>query len=141
MYIDNKGNERTNRSMKKGHPFYGSSKWKTVRLQYLATVHHVCEFCGKPAEQVHHKDPLKEEDYFVNYNKCYGFDNLQALCRSCHNRMEGHFLYEKSHQAIAQGYRINMVTGELEATPPIPLGESPKEKPLAFPPVYLEKER
>ena len=100
------------------HPFYGSARWKETRTQYLKVVHHVCELCGKPAEQVHHKDPLKEEDYYVNYNKCYGFENLQALCRSCHNNMEGHFLSGKQRQAIAQGYRINMITGDLEVDSP-----------------------
>lgn len=126
---------------KVAHPFYSSAHWKTVRLKYLSTVHHICEVCGKPAMQVHHKDPLKEEDYYVNYDKCYGFDNLQALCRSCHNSMEGHFLHDKKKQAIADGYRVNMITGEIEVTPPIPTDESSLEKPLAFPGAYLEEER
>ena len=98
---------------KVGHPFYGSAKWKKTRAAYLETVHHICEKCGAPANQVHHKDPLTEEDYFVNYEKCYGFANLQALCRKCHNRMEGHFLYGREKQQIADGYIVDMVTGEI----------------------------
>ena len=110
-----KGNGR-----KVAHPFYSSAKWKVIRLKYLETVHFMCELCGRPAEQVHHKEPLEDGDYFVNYEKCYGFKNLQALCRECHNRMDGHFLYNKGKQLVADGYRVNMQTGELEvvASPP-----------------------
>ena len=100
--------------MKKAHPFYGSAKWKTTRAAYMKTVHGICELCGNPAEQVHHKEKLTDEDYYVNYEKCYGFSNLQALCRSCHNSMPDHFLDGKDKQAIADGYKVNMVTGEIE---------------------------
>lgn len=99
---------------KKAHPFYGSSKWKKVRQEYLRTVHFICEECGNPAEQVHHIDPLTEEDYYVNYEKCYGHNNLIALCRKCHNIKPGHFLSGKGKQAIADGYKVNMITGEIE---------------------------
>lgn len=99
---------------KKAHPFYGSAKWKRTRVAYLNTVHHICEECGRPAEQVHHKNPLKEEDYYTNYEKCYGFDNLIALCRHCHNRQPGHFLSGKNDQKIADEYKVNMLTGEIE---------------------------
>ena len=99
--------------MKTGHPFYNTYKWRKVRAKYLETVHGICELCNKPATQVHHKDPLKDEDYYVNYAKCYGFDNLQALCLDCHNHMEGHFLHGKGGQAIADGYRVDMKTGEI----------------------------
>ena len=71
MYIDKR--------RKVAHPFYSSAKWKTRRLKYLETVHFVCELCGRPAEQVHHKDPLKEEDYFVNYEKPLHTINANAL--------------------------------------------------------------
>lgn len=108
----------TDKRRKVAHPFYSSVRWKETRIQYLKTVHHICELCGRPAEQVHHRKPLKEEDYFVNYEKCYGFENLQALCRACHNDMEGHFLSGRQRQAVAKGYHINMITGELEADPP-----------------------
>lgn len=98
---------------KVGHPFYGSSKWKKVRLEYLNTQHHICEKCGRPANFVHHKDELKDEDYFVNYEKCYGFSNLMALCRDCHDTMPGHFRANQGKQAIADGYKVDMITGEV----------------------------
>lgn len=107
-----------NKGRKVGHPFYSSGKWRTVRDAYMRTVHWVCEECGAPAEQVHHRDELKDEDYFVNYDKCYGFANLIALCRDCHNKKPGHFLYGKGKQLVADGYQVNMQTGELEVVPP-----------------------
>ena len=103
---------------KKAHPFYSYGKWLAVRDAYLHSKHYVCELCGQPAKYVHHKDPLQDEDYFVNYEKCYGFANLQALCMDCHNRQPGHFLDGKGKQLVADGYRVNMITGELEVIPP-----------------------
>lgn len=114
---------------KVAHPFYSSTKWANVRRAYLSSVHHICEECGRPAEQVHHKEPLMEEDYFVNFEKCYGFANLIALCRSCHNRKPGHFLAHLNKQRIADGYRVNMVTGEIELSPPYSPINSHEKKP------------
>lgn len=103
---------------KKAHPFYSSGKWLSVRDAYLRSKHYVCELCGAPAKYVHHKEPLHDEDYFVNYEKCYGFANLQVLCMDCHNKQPGHFLDGKGKQLVADGFRVNMITGELEVIPP-----------------------
>lgn len=103
---------------KVGHPFYSSGRWRKTRDAYLENVHWVCEECGRPASQVHHKDELKDEDYFVNYEKCYGFKNLKALCLDCHNKQPGHFAEHAGRQAIADGYKVNMETGEIELIPP-----------------------
>lgn len=51
---------------KVAHPFYSSGKWLAIRDSYLRSKHYVCELCGQPAKYVHHKNPLKDEDYFVN---------------------------------------------------------------------------
>lgn len=125
---------------KVAHPFYSSGKWLSVRDAYLRTVHYMCEKCGKPAQQVHHREPLKDEDYYVNYEKCYGFKNLQALCRHCHNRMPGHFLSKTGKQLIADGYRVNMITGEIEVIPPIESQNTQIKKPLALAAVKLDEE-
>lgn len=106
------------RERKKGHPFYSSGKWRSVRESYLKKVHWICEECGRPASQVHHKEELTENDYFVNYEKCYGFENLKALCLDCHNKQPGHFAGHSNRQAIAEGYKVNMETGEIEIIPP-----------------------
>ena len=112
----------TERKRKKAHPFYSSGRWIATRDAYLRTVHYMCETpgCGKPARYVHHKNPLHDGDYFVNYEKCYGFDNLEANCKECHDNQPGHFLDGRNRQSVADGYRVNMQTGELElvASPP-----------------------
>lgn len=132
MYIDRR---------KKAHPFYSSGKWRAVRDAYMRTAHWVCEECGAPAEQVHHRDELKEEDYFVNYEKCYGFANLIALCRDCHNKKPGHFLSGKGRQLVADGYQVNMITGELEVIPPIPPSEKSWEEAVSKPYEKLAQEK
>lgn len=73
--------------------FYRRPEWKKCRKAYLQFVSGRCERCLKkglhvPAEIVHHKIYLTEEN--VNDPAmAYGFDNLEALCRDCHN--EEHF--------------------------------------------------
>ena len=127
MYTDN-------RKRKVAHPFYSSGKWIATRDAYLRTVHYMCEICGEPARYVHHKDPLGEGDYFVNYEKCYGFANLEANCKNCHDRKPGHFLDGRGKQLVADGYRIDMQTGELEVvTPPHTDFEIGREKAVIQP--------
>lgn len=94
------------------HPFYGTSKWKQCREAYMRSVHYICERCGNPANVVHHKDPLKGNDYWDNPKKCFGRENLIALCHNCHNTIH------HGKQAIADGYEIDMLTGEIKTTPP-----------------------
>lgn len=98
---------------KKGHPFYGRSKWKKCRDAYKAKCHYICEKCGAPADVVHHIKELVGNDYYDNPEKCYGEDNLMCLCHTCHNNIH------HGSQAIADGYVVNMVTGEIEVSPPV----------------------
>ena len=107
---------------KVGHPFYNSAKWRKVRSSYLETKHWICEKCGRPAGFVHHIDELKESDYFENYEKCYGFANLMALCRDCHDRMPNHFLGHLGRQAIADGFKVDMKTGDIVPISPRGVG-------------------
>ena len=121
---------KIDKKRKVGHPFYSSARWLRTRDDYLSCVHYMCETvgCGRPAQQVHHIDPLTEEDYFVNYEKCYGFDNLRALCRDCHNRQEGHWLDGRgSKQAIADGFAVDMTTGDIVVL--LPQGGGDESKP------------
>ena len=64
------------------YSFYVSWEWKKCRAAYLKK-QPLCERCGNPATQVHHKIRLtpaniKEPDTTLNFN------NLEALCDSCH---------------------------------------------------------
>lgn len=67
--------------------FYGSSKWKKCRRNYLS-LHPVCERCAKlgkvnRAEIVHHKVYLDSTLYKVP-DVALNFDNLESLCWDCH---------------------------------------------------------
>jgi len=64
--------------------FYTTQKWVKCRRAFFISKFGLCELCGKPAEIVHHRVPLSAGDIKTNLAKCYGWDNLQLLCRICH---------------------------------------------------------
>ena len=84
--------------------FYNSKRWTRCRDAYIsnriATDGGLCEECHeKPGYIVHHKIPLTPEninDVSISLNH----DNLEYVCKPCHDREEGHFLYreEKSRR-------------------------------------------
>lgn len=64
--------------------FYTSWEWRKCRADYLKK-EPLCERCGQPATQVHHKikltpDNIKEPAIALS------FSNLEALCESCHQQ-------------------------------------------------------
>ena len=64
--------------------FYHSTAWKKLSRAFLLTKNYLCERCGKPAEIAHHRRYLTVENLFdptISLNP----DNLEALCRDCHN--------------------------------------------------------
>lgn len=65
-------------------PIYNSKLWKDCRDGYFASQYGLCELCDRPGEEVHHKTFLTPEN--INDPKIiYGWENLQLLCRDCHN--------------------------------------------------------
>lgn len=77
-------------------PFYNSKKWKDTRDAYFNSQYGICELCGKPGEEVHHKiflNPQNINDPYITL----GWDNLQLLCRSCHND-----IHEKAYEMYRQ---------------------------------------
>ena len=71
--------------------FYSSKAWQSCRNEYMKQAHYLCEVClrkgiYKPAEIVHHiieLDPITIERPEIALN----FDNLEAVCRECHNEL------------------------------------------------------
>ena len=71
--------------------FYSSKAWQDCRNEYMKRAHYLCENClrkgiYKPAEIVHHIieiDPITIERPEIALN----FDNLEAVCRECHNEL------------------------------------------------------
>lgn len=73
--------------------FYHSKEWEEVRRLVLMRDRYVCQKCGLPAQEVHHKIHLTPEniwDVSITLNP----DNLISLCR------EDHFkIHEKDKEA------------------------------------------
>lgn len=68
--------------------FYKSKAWQHTREAYLQKVGRLCERCLKkglyhPAVIVHHKVYIDAET-INNPEVTLCFDNLEALCRECH---------------------------------------------------------
>lgn len=63
--------------------FYNSAEWNMVRNSVLLRDFYLCQNCGKPATEVHHKihlTPNNINDPSITLN----MDNLVSLCRDCH---------------------------------------------------------
>lgn len=65
-------------------PFYNSKAWQDCRDGYFNLRFGLCELCDKPGEEVHHKIFLTPEN-INNENITLNWDNLQLLCKKCHN--------------------------------------------------------
>lgn len=69
--------------------FYNSKRWRTVAAAYKKAQGGLCERCKakgiySPAEIIHHREHLNPEN-IKDPRVAYGFGNLEALCRNCHN--------------------------------------------------------
>lgn len=68
--------------------FYKSKSWRECRDAFFFYRQGVCERCGEPGEIVHHKTyitPANINEPVVTLN----WDNLELLCKDCHNREHG----------------------------------------------------
>ena len=96
--------------------FYNSKKWRKVAADYKKSVSGLCERCRSrglyiKADIVHHKIYL-DDNNIHDPSVTYNFKNLEALCRTCHN---------KEHFESSGRYTFNN-DGELimkEEDPPI----------------------
>ena len=69
--------------------FYKNKKWINCRNSYYDLRNGLCERCLQKGdyvkgEIVHHKVHLTEANY-TNPDIAYGIDNLELLCKDCHN--------------------------------------------------------
>lgn len=75
------------------HNFYKSPAWLAARELKIVSVNSLCERCGQIGLEVHHKERLTVEnvnDSSVSLNQ----DNLELLCRDCHNKEHKRFCKE-----------------------------------------------
>ena len=110
--------------MSKHSAFYNSMAWKNTSRAYKQSVGGLCECCMAkglvtPAEIVHHKKPLTD-DNISDLSISLSWDNLQALCRTCH--AEAH--EEMYRQRTKRRYKVDKfgrveIVSEERGTPPI----------------------
>ena len=82
------------RKPKSLHNFYKSLAWQIARTVKIEATQGKCERCGGIGEEVHHKIPLtidNVDDALISLNQ----ENLEHLCRECHNNEHGRF--QKKH--------------------------------------------
>jgi predicted kinase len=84
--------------------FYNSITWKNCREAYFNQTYGLCELCESPGEEVHHKTFLTPEN-ISDSNISLNFDNLQLLCRSCHNA-----IHERAYEMYRAKNRKNLST-------------------------------
>ena len=100
--------------------FYSSKAWQECRNEYMKRAHYLCENClrkgiYKPAEIVHHIieiDPITIERPEIALN----FDNLEAVCRECHNEYHDNrgrwtLVNEKKRETRSAGQRYSVGPG------------------------------
>lgn len=67
-----------------GQKLYNSVAWRKLRLAYMASKNWICERCGAVATICHHRRHLTATNA-DNATIALNFDNLEALCQTCHN--------------------------------------------------------
>ena len=79
--------------------FYDGKEWRHCRKSFIAMRKKIdggmCQRCSERLGYiVHHKIPLTPEninDVSISLNH----DNLEYVCKPCHDREKGHFLYRE----------------------------------------------
>ena len=78
-------------SKKEAQSIYNTTLWRNIREQKLKQ-NPLCEQCestGKTvaATEVHHIVPFSTaKNDFERHDLAYSIENLQAICRECHNK-------------------------------------------------------
>ena len=83
--------------------FYDSKEWRRCRKSFVASRRKIdggmCQRCKERMGYiVHHRIPLTPDNInnaFVSLNH----DNLEYVCKPCHDREEGHFLYREEKKS------------------------------------------
>ena len=93
-------------------PFYRSAAWRKCRAAYAASVHHLCERCGEPGIEVHHRKELTP-DNIHDPAVALSWDNLELLCHACHDKTK-----RQERRPTQDGLTFGP-DGQLVAAPPI----------------------
>ncbi|PHV69769.1 HNH endonuclease [Sporanaerobium hydrogeniformans] len=93
--------------------FYNSKHWKRCRESYInKTIDKLCERCGEPGVEVHHKIHLTPKN-INDTNIKLSHNNLELLCYDCHQNEHYRKSDVKSDDVMFDG------NGDLVYSPPI----------------------
>ena len=83
-------------------PFYDSHAWQVCRKSYIAERIKIdgglCEACHSRIGYIVHHKIMIDESNVNDVNITLNQDNLQYVCKYCHDRMENHFVRSKGTQ-------------------------------------------
>nr|DAZ74933.1 MAG TPA: HNH endonuclease [Caudoviricetes sp.] len=90
---------------KKRDAYYGTVAWRRLREAALIRDHYWCARCGRrPAGTVHHIVPVTERpDLAMELN------NLQSLCRQCHNQLHPEKGCRGQQPGLPEGVRVMVI--------------------------------
>ncbi len=80
--------------------FYRSTLWRSTREFILKRDNYLCQECGEPAQEVHHKIWLTASN-INNPEITLNPNNLISLCRNCHFK-----IHELSRQEAKEKIEI-----------------------------------
>ena len=82
---------------------YASTQWAKVRKIVLIRDHYLCVHCGEAAWGVHHIEELSP-DNIHDMNVVFGLENLESICKTCHDESEDHSFVFKKNNATSSGF-------------------------------------
>lgn len=85
--------------------FYTSKAWRKCRKAYISKRIMIdggmCEVCGERLGYIVHHKTMLTPDNISDIEITLSFDNLQYVCRQCHDEFEGHGVNVKDKNAIS----------------------------------------
>ncbi|WP_288746325.1 HNH endonuclease [uncultured Enterococcus sp.] len=88
--------------MKKANPFYLTAEWRQKRIEILERDHYECLWCKAEGKLTTQYDAILEIDHIKELEThpelAWDNDNLQTLCRSCHNKKHHRFEFKESNR-------------------------------------------
>lgn len=88
--------------MKKANPFYLTAEWRQKRIEILERDHYECQWCRAEGKLTTQYDAILEIDHIKELEThpelAWDNDNLQTLCRSCHNKKHHRFEFKESNR-------------------------------------------
>ena len=87
-------------------PFYNSPAWISCRQAYIAERVKIdgglCEECRSRIGYIVHHKILIDESNVNDPNITLNHDNLEYVCKQCHDRFPEHFVKSKRHKVICE---------------------------------------